>query len=430
MNQNLLLPTLEKVGSGKKKLTASIISFWINTTLCFTGAGIFEIPHAFTDGGIVGSAVGMVVLAILSSYSLRRLAYCSDLMPDENLGILTAQSKPKFYEIGYCAIGRPGYLLSWFGLLAMTLGVCGSYIVFVASALAEVTGWNKTLLLLATICIIIPLSWMRRLNMVAVTSAFGIVALFTAVISVAIDAGSKDPPQNFSDLKSFDVEAYPMFLGNAGFCFLISTAVLPLHQNMDEESAPYFNGVFNSSIVFVTIMNLSFGVTCWYFYGTENVRGNVIMNLPDGPVKSVVLILSGIGQVFTCVVFLFPFNEALENEWVKPSKSEFSATSRTWKVNLLRTVVVCAVGFVAYLVPDFSALTGLSGGFGNNILGFILPPLFYWKLQKKRGYWDAADDLRSRIEKVFEQAVLLLIFVFGIGFLILSSSSFLRTLLD
>ena len=65
-----------------------------------------------------------------------------------------------------------------------------------------------------------------------------------------------------------------------------------------------------------------------------------------------------------------------------PSPFEAGASCR-WRfrcVESLRAVVVCAIACVSYAVPVFSLLTGLTGGFGNNILGFILPPLFYLKL--------------------------------------------------
>ena len=75
--------------------------------------------------------MGVCFLAAVSSFSLRRLAYCCELMP---LSAASATGSPfTYYKIGEVAAGRPGKYLAWFGLVAMTLGVCGAYIVFVAS---------------------------------------------------------------------------------------------------------------------------------------------------------------------------------------------------------------------------------------------------------------------------------------------------------
>jgi solute carrier family 32 (vesicular inhibitory amino acid transporter) len=43
---------------------------------------------------------------------------------------------------------------------------------------------------------------------------------------------------------------------------------------------------------------------------------------------------------------------------------------------------------VALLVPEFSLLTNLVGGFSNNLISIVLPPLFWLKLRgrERLGY--------------------------------------------
>eukprot|EP00939_MAST-03C_sp_MAST-3C-sp1_P002065 g2065.t1 len=436
----------------------AIFTTWVNVTKCFVGAASFELPHAFSQAGVAGAVGGVCILAILSSFSLRRLAYCCELMPRHRA---SKRGSPfSYYIVGDEACGTFGCMAAWFGVVAMSLGVCGSYIVFVCTTLADVTGWKKSFWLLLTIAVIIPLSWVRRLRIVAITSFFGIIALVCAVVAVTADASSQDAPRSLGDLKMFDLEHYPLFLGNAGFLYLISTAVLPLYQDMDAKSAKHFRMTFDSSVIFVTLINLAFGLYAWLQYGScasatdtdgdHCIAGNVISNLTHGPVKTAVQLLLSVDLVFTSIVFLYPFNEAIERALLaEPPTVATAATTATardtvliagdsvaaycdfpafanayeWKRNALRTASVCAVGFVAYLVPSFSLLTGLTGSFGNNILGFILPPLFYWRLRAKHGYWDTPT-----IWKYCEQAFLLVVFLFGIGFLFLGTFSFVSAI--
>ena len=84
---------------------------------------------------------------------------------------------------------------------------------------------------------------------------------------------------------------------------------------------------------------------------------------------------------------------------------------------MLRTFVAIAVSAVALGVPFFSLLTGLTGGFGNNILGLILPPLFYYKLRGKE-YWYCDDGITRR--HIWEFIGLIVTFVFGLIFLALT----------
>ena len=72
-------------------------------------------------------------------------------------------------------------------------------------------------------------------------------------------------------------------------------------------------------------------------------------------------------MLFVVVTICLP---GIANWWKSP---------KTWAVNGLRALVAILIAAVALGVPFFSLLTGLTGGFGNNILGFILPPLFYYK---------------------------------------------------
>jgi len=46
-------------------------------------------------------------------------------------------------------------------------------------------------------------------------------------------------------------------------------------------------------------------------------------------------------------------------------------------------VLVITTTAVAVLVPEFSLLTNLVGGFSNNLISIVLPPLFWLKLRPR-----------------------------------------------
>ena len=89
--------------------------------------------------------------------------------------------------------------------------------------------------------------------------------------------------------------------------------------------------------------------------------------------------------------------------------------------------MACAVAGVATLVPSFSLLTGLTGAFGNNILGLVLPPAFYWRLMVQKG--GASPAGQKGVLRRPEAAALLLTTAFGLWFLVFSTSASLRVLL-
>ena len=67
----------------------------------------------------------------------------------------------------------------------------------------------------------------------------------------------------------------------------------------------------------------------------------------------------------------------------------------------------------------------IAGGFGNNILGFILPPLFYYKLRVHEGYWQQPS--RARLA---ELAAIVGTATFGVFFLVLTLVFFGKAIID
>jgi len=89
-------------------------------------------------------------------------------------------------------------------------------------------------------------------------------------------------------------------------------------------------------------------------------QSNVIANLPlkgmSGYVTtSLVKILLCIDLLFTTIVFLFPFTQAMEIELL--DRSTFGTFKTEVKRNGLRVLIIAAIAGVGRAVPNFSYLT-------------------------------------------------------------------------
>jgi hypothetical protein len=58
-------------------------------------------------------------------------------------------------------------------------------------------------------------------------------------------------------------------------------------------------------MVFVTILNLSFAVICYMWWG-EDTQGNIIDNLPPGWIPDLVRLFLCVDLMFTYAVFMLP----------------------------------------------------------------------------------------------------------------------------
>jgi len=428
-------------------IKASWITTTVNLTKAFVGASSFEVPWAFAQAGLVGSIMGILAVALVSTHGLCTLARCSALL----LADTTSYGQPPSYpSLGAAALGQPGHLMAWFGLGAMTLGVCGSYVTLISTTLADLTGWSSKLWVLLVFPPLVATSCIRRMNNLRFTSAFGTMALVAAVAVTTYDAAVNEPDrnENLLELPLVELDTFPLFIGNIGFLYLISTAILPIAQSMHEPAR--FDSAFTASVVFVTILNLSFGIFAWYRFGGSAckiddhhvgaalgcVQSNVLKNLEPGVVTRAVKALVVVDIINTCAIFTFPMNEALTGALL----GEGTGRLHYWKGNALRAIVIASISAIAYFLPFFPLLTGLTGGLGNNILGLILPPVFYFRLQLKRGYWKRSlgsyvggtkgTDTPEQQGSVWELVSLAGVLCFGLAFLGLTLFSFGKAIWD
>ena len=241
----------------------------INLTKCFIGAASFELPWAFAQAGLLGSTVGILVLAAISTFGLTTLAKTSALAR-KTAGWEDSKKVATYPAIGEAAMGTFGKWAAWFGLLMMTLGVCGSYMAFIASQGSTLIWGNREneyIVLSVSIVLVWIMSCIRNVRNLRFTSAFGILALFCAVAFATYDGAALEtaPRIAFTDLPLLRLDTYPLFLGNAAFLYLISTAVLPISQQMKKPEK--FHRSFTASAAIVTVLNVSFGIFAWAFGG-------------------------------------------------------------------------------------------------------------------------------------------------------------------
>eukprot|EP00040_Diaphanoeca_grandis_P031637 m.189717 g.189717 ORF g.189717 m.189717 type:complete len:358 (-) comp32385_c1_seq1:415-1488(-) len=246
------------------------------------------------------------------------------------------------------------------------------------------------------------------------------------------------------DAKMVKLDTYPLFLGNAAFLYLISTAVLPMEQGMQDRTS--FHKPFTLSLVLVTVVNLAFGFIAYLAYGDcDNcsdpdvvsccTQSNVISNISTHGSKGIVAavkILLTIDLFFTTMLFLFPMTELLERALF--DEVNFGRWRTEILRNTLRGSVVVVIGLIAKGIPIFGLLTGLSGGFGNNIIGLILPPLMYYQLRNQNGYWKSMtwsnimSGNKESITLLLETIGLIVVFLLGVTVLILSTTAFVEAI--
>ena len=427
----------------------------INLSKCFLGASTFELPWAFWQGGLIGSCVGLVVFALLSNASFSYLVSLShSACPDID--------RPTYPQLGRACLGAPGEMLVWFGMLAMTVGVVGSYLLFTGQIAADLLGQSQTLCVLVATLPGALLSLLRSTRLLSFTSAFGLASLAVACVAVMVDATTR-PDVQLRPLRSYltpavRVSTFPLFLGNAAYLFLISTAVLPMEQQMEPAQRGSFRRCFSLAQLAVTVPNMAFALVACVAYssivpgealgaadaaaaaaaaaaidagggyggyggghgggGSSGINSNVMENLRPGALASVVKVFMAVNQLLTVPLFIIPMAESFERRLLSPAAFGTAAGERRRSAG--RLLLCVASAGMALLVPNFGVLTGLTGAFGNNLLAFCFVPVFYFSHHYATTRWPGRLGW-SRTAA--EHALLLVLAAFGFALLGLSTTS-------
>lgn len=355
----------------------------------------------------------LVSIAIMSYYTLWQVSRCGHIVRHLHHDMVN----PTYPEICLVAFGRVGQWLAYAGILFSVLGAVGAYFVFIGTTLSSLlcplaSGLTPTVMTLIALPVIVLLSWLRSYRFLAPTSVFGVAALFLALILVIVDGAQTHRIQPISEYPLMSPSTIPFFLGNAAFVYLIHVVVLPIEQGMEHrKSFPWAAGW---STGLVTGFNIVFAMLAYFLYA-EDTHGNIIENLEPGPLDVVVKVALVIDLVATSALFLLPMFELFENVLFK------AANKGQWRTEVLRncfrTAIVAASCGIAILLPCFSIVTGLSGGFGNTFIGLIMPPLLFLRLSYMHGRWR-----RLTWKKRWEIAVGVFIATCGLGVFFLSTS--------
>ena len=113
--------------------------------------------------------------------------------------------------------------------------------------------------------------------------------------------------------------------------------VLPIEQSM--ENKEYFDKTVNVSMVFVTLLNLTFAVICYMLLG-YCAQGTVTDNLPKGWLPTTVQLFLCVDILFTYTIFIIPLSEMVE-KLLKIKKN-----SSWWRIKVIEFIMILYYLFI------------------------------------------------------------------------------------
>lgn len=403
--------------------TASFSSSFINLANTIIGAGVLAMPHAMAVLGIFGGILVITFAGVTAGFGLYLLTRCAKYVN---------QGSASFFEVSKRTY--PGAAILFDLAIALkTFGVAVSYLIIISNLTPQVihaafpSAEDSTYLmdrrfwLTVFMIIIIPLSFLRKLDSLKYTSVVSLFAIGYLVILVVGHCIVGDTEAFRGKVVFFQWSGPVKFLSSLPvfvFAFTCHQNIFSIVNEIRDSSQKQINGVLSTAIGGSWLVYLLVAITGYLSYG-DNVNGNIISMYPNSP-------SANIGRVAIIVLILFsyplqahPCRASLDKILVSLSRSlgtpehslnrmqSVASSLRSLGPNgepkreeiselrwtILTTFILVASYLVAMVVSSLEVVLSYVGATGSTAISFILPGLFYWKItQESEGYASVAED--------------------------------------
>uniref|UniRef100_A0A8C4HII7 Amino acid transporter transmembrane domain-containing protein n=1 Tax=Dicentrarchus labrax TaxID=13489 RepID=A0A8C4HII7_DICLA len=352
-----------------------------NLSNAIMGSGILGLSYAMSNTGIVLFLILLTCIACLSCYSVHLLL--------RSAGVVGIRA---YEQLGLRAFGHPGKILAAVIITLHNIGAMSSYLFIVKSELPLViqslcsvpSDWfmnGNYLIIIVTVCVILPLTLMKHLGYLGYTSGFSLscMVFFLSAVSVCrpncrVHVLPGKQPSKVTLLPDLQT-AYTIPI--LAFAFVCHPEVLPIYTELSNPTKRRMQNIGNVSILGMFIMyflTAIFGYLTFY----ENTEAELLHTYSKvDPLDTLILCVRLavlVAVTLTVPVVLFPIRRAL-------LQLLFPGRPFHWLSHI--TIAVCllfAVNLLVILVPNIRDIFGITGATTAPSLIFILPGLFYIRI--------------------------------------------------
>jgi proton-coupled amino acid transporter len=374
---------------------ASQLKTFFTLLKAFIGTGIMFLPKAFKNGGMLFSAITMIIVSAVTALCFELLLSC----------------RKQYGGAGYGDLGKSisGPKLRALILVSITLSQIGfvcAGLIFTADNLASfldaVTKASRdaplstNALIGIQLLLLIPLSFIRNISKLGPAALladifilFGLTYIYWYDISSISKMGGFHP-----SIELFNPRDFTMTIGSAIFTFEGIGLILPIQSSMKQPE--HFSKLLYIVMIIITIIFTSVGVLCYGTFG-DRVSVEVITNFPQtSKLVNAVQFLYSMAVLVGTPVQLFPAMRTIELKIFKRASGKQSSLTK-WKKNVFRTALVLLCGVIAAVgASDLDKFVALIGSFACVPLVYIYPAYLHYKGVADRP-WAKAGDIAMMV---------------------------------
>uniref|UniRef100_A0A3Q3K6H4 Amino acid transporter transmembrane domain-containing protein n=1 Tax=Monopterus albus TaxID=43700 RepID=A0A3Q3K6H4_MONAL len=356
-----------------------------NLSNAIMGSGILGLAYAMSNTGIVLFLFLFFCIACLSCYSIHLLL--------RSAGVVGIRA---YEQLGLRAFGHTGKILAAVVITLHNIGAMSSYLFIVKSELPLVIqaflgqttssdDWffnGNYLIVVVTICIILPLALMKHLGYLGYTSGFSLscmvfflsaVSLWVLTRALLILSRHSACEVTFLSLDLQTAYAIPI----VAFAFVCHPEVLPIYTELSNPTKRRMQNIGNVSILGMFIMYFLTAIFGYLtFYG--NTEAELLHTYSKVDPLDILILCVRLAVLMavtlTVPVVLFPIRRAI-------LQLLFPGKPFHWLRHIaIAITLLCVVNLLVILVPNIRDIFGITGATTAPSLIFILPGLFYIRI--------------------------------------------------
>ncbi|KAF2469491.1 uncharacterized protein BDR25DRAFT_304551 [Lindgomyces ingoldianus] len=397
-------------GRGKKDIgytgQASWISSVINIVNTILGAGLLAMPSALSKMGIF---LGIFVIAwagMTAGFGLYLQTRCARYVERGHVSFaaLSQLTYPNLSILFDAAIA-----IKCFGVGVSYLIIIGDLMPGVVKGFAPGAGeaaflMDRQFWVTAFMLIIIPLSFLRRLDSLKYTSVIALCSIAYLVVLVVAHYIKGDTLQDRGEVRVFRwagpvsvLAAFPVIV----FAYTCHQNMFSILNEIADNSHFRTTSVIFASIGAACSLYILTGITGYLSYG-DNIKGNIVSMYPTAAPSTIGRLAIVILVMFSYPLQIHPCRASIDAclNW-RPRRRNAqneSSPSRNTLLNsskggtklkpemgdirfaVITTILIVLSFITAMTVSSLEKVLAYVGSTGSTTISFILPGLFYYKI--------------------------------------------------
>lgn len=348
------------------------------------GAGVLALPHAMSCSGVVLGTLALLTICFGTVYSVYILVRLAEITGLDTIEELTAEL------IGLAAEKATAVIIVVFcwGVAVMFIVVMGDFTTPVIDllGLSHVLG-RRTTMVLFWACIMLPLSFVRKIDSLRYASVIGSVATLFLAAALGVQLIMGEKVHRPSNLPLFRVNRESLgALSTFLFSYCCQPVVLKVYSEMKQSSVKRMTASASYSMLCCTVVYILTG-----FFGTlafgPHVQPNILTNLGkqlDSPNLYLAYFGMSLAVTMAFPMAIFPTRDSIV---LALGYREKVAPCPNWIASGVAGLLAFAALIMGMFVPNIRVLFDLLGGVCGGTLSFLLPGVLALRCEQ----WGVAD---------------------------------------